>query len=130
MAEEKSSSGIGNLVILGLIIWAIASFSSGNSDKDSSPSTTSSSQSSYETAGNSQYNNDTSAEDDDQDLSDDTDDSSDDSDTFHGYDCTDDCSGHEAGYQWAEDKGLSSGDECDTPSNSFNEGCQAYIDEN
>src|SRR3989344_1716191 len=25
--------------------------------------------------------------------------------TFHGYDCTDDCSGHEAGYNWAEDKG-------------------------
>lgn len=21
--------------------------------------------------------------------------------TFHGYDCTDDCSGHEAGYDWA-----------------------------
>jgi hypothetical protein len=51
-------------------------------------------------------------------------------DTFHGYDCTDDCSGHEAGYQWAEDNGISDTSDCDQESQSFAEGCQAYVEEN
>jgi hypothetical protein len=33
--------------------------------------------------------------------------------TFAGYECTEDCSGHEAGYAWAEEHGISDGDECD-----------------
>lgn len=49
---------------------------------------------------------------------------------FHGYDCTEDCSGHEAGYEWAEENDISDEYDCDGNSNSFNEGCQAYIEEN
>ncbi|MCA9332133.1 hypothetical protein KC968_04315 [Candidatus Saccharibacteria bacterium] len=55
--------------------------------------------------------------------------------SFEGYDCTSDCSGHEAGYDWAEENDIcstySSGDEYDEGnSNSFNEGVTAYIDDN
>lgn len=54
---------------------------------------------------------------------------------FYGYECSDDCSGHEAGYDWADENGLcyeySSGDEYwDSYSDSFNEGATAYIEEN
>lgn len=53
--------------------------------------------------------------------------------TFAGYECTEDCSGHEAGYAWAEEHGISDGDECDAAgehsnSPSFAEGCHAYVD--
>lgn len=51
--------------------------------------------------------------------------------TFHGYSClTLDCSGHEAGYDWAEENNISDEYGCDGNSNSFNEGCIAYIEEN
>jgi hypothetical protein len=48
---------------------------------------------------------------------------------FHGYRCTDDCSGHEAGYEWAEGQGISDPDECSGNSMSFEEGCRAYAEE-
>lgn len=51
---------------------------------------------------------------------------------FNGYECTDDCSGHEAGYEWAEEHGISQ-DDVDNysgNSNSFMEGMQSYVDEN
>jgi hypothetical protein len=53
--------------------------------------------------------------------------------TIEGYDCTSDCSGHEAGYRWAEEHAISDGDDCDTAgehsnSPSFSEGCHAYVD--
>ena len=51
-------------------------------------------------------------------------------DTFHGYECTEDCSGHEAGYSWAEENDISDEYDCDGNSNSFNEGCQAYVEDN
>jgi hypothetical protein len=52
---------------------------------------------------------------------------------FAGYDCTGDCSGHEAGYRWAEEHDITDGDDCETAgehsnSPSFAEGCQAYVD--
>jgi hypothetical protein len=52
---------------------------------------------------------------------------------FDGYDCTEGCSGHEAGYRWAEDHSISDGNDCDAAgehsnSPSFAEGCQAYVD--
>jgi hypothetical protein len=52
---------------------------------------------------------------------------------FAGYDCTADCSGHEAGYKWAEEHDISDGDDCDeagehSNSPSFAEGCHAYVD--
>lgn len=50
--------------------------------------------------------------------------------TFMGYECTQDCSGHEAGYEWAEEKGITDPDDCSGNSNSFVEGCIAYAEEN
>lgn len=49
--------------------------------------------------------------------------------TFMGRPCTIDCSGHEAGYRWAEENGIDDPNECDGNSNSFNEGCQSYVEE-
>jgi hypothetical protein len=49
--------------------------------------------------------------------------------TFYGYRCTQDCSGHQAGYKWAEQKGIESEEDCGGDSNSFIEGCQAYVEE-
>lgn len=48
---------------------------------------------------------------------------------FGGYPCTQDCSGHEAGYEWAQDKGIDDPDDCGGNSDSFIEGCQAYAEE-
>ncbi|MDG2520579.1 hypothetical protein P7B02_03410 [Caulobacter segnis] len=44
------------------------------------------------------------------------------------YGCTDDCAGHDAGYQWAEENGVTESGECDGNSQSFIEGCQAYAE--
>lgn len=49
--------------------------------------------------------------------------------TFMGYSCTNDCSGHEAGYEWAEENDVDDPDDCDGNSESFIEGCQAYAEE-
>ncbi|KPN91600.1 hypothetical protein [Pseudomonas nunensis] len=48
--------------------------------------------------------------------------------TFDGYECTEDCSGHQAGYDWAEQNDIDDEDSCDTPSQSFNEGCQSFVE--
>lgn len=48
---------------------------------------------------------------------------------FAGYPCTVDCSGHAAGYEWAEENGIDAPDDCDGNSASFIEGCQAYAEE-
>ena len=47
-----------------------------------------------------------------------------------GYYCTGNCSGHQAGYDWAEEKGIEDADDCGGNSNSFIEGCQTYVEEN
>lgn len=52
--------------------------------------------------------------------------------TFAGYDCTQDCSGHEAGYKWAEEHDIDNEDDCEmagdtSDSPSFAEGCKAYV---
>ncbi len=49
--------------------------------------------------------------------------------TFKGNACTDDCSGHEAGYNWAEEKGITDPDDCGGKSDSFIEGCRSYAEE-
>jgi hypothetical protein len=41
------------------------------------------------------------------------------------YGCTDDCSGHDAGFEWAKNNGSTDGS-CYGDSQSFVEGCQAY----
>lgn len=47
-------------------------------------------------------------------------------DEFQGFGCRESCAGHEAGWQWAEDHGLSDQRECGGNSWSFVEGCAAY----
>jgi hypothetical protein len=51
-------------------------------------------------------------------------------DSFNGYPCTDDCSGHEAGYEWAKDNYINDEDDCASQSQSFSEGCVTYVQEN
>jgi hypothetical protein len=40
--------------------------------------------------------------------------------------CTEDCSGHDAGFEWAKENGLTDASECQGSSQSFVEGCEAY----
>lgn len=49
---------------------------------------------------------------------------------FGGYECTEDCSGHQAGYEWAENNDISAEYDCGGNSNSFIEGCLSYVEEN
>lgn len=49
--------------------------------------------------------------------------------TFGGYTCTDDCSGHAAGYLWAERRRITRARDCSGRSNSFYEGCLAYVED-
>lgn len=49
---------------------------------------------------------------------------------YGGYGCTVDCSGHEAGYNWAQERGIDDPDQCGGNSWSFEEGCRAYAEEN
>jgi hypothetical protein len=49
--------------------------------------------------------------------------------TFHGYACTKDCSGHIAGYQWAEKHGITNSGNCGGKSLSFIQGCLIYANE-
>jgi hypothetical protein len=50
--------------------------------------------------------------------------------SFHGYGCAEDCSGHEAGYAWAMENGITNPLECVGNSQAFLEGCWAYSEEN
>lgn len=43
--------------------------------------------------------------------------------SFAGKGCTQDCSGHQAGYAWAEQKGITDPGDCGGKSRSFIEGC-------
>lgn len=49
--------------------------------------------------------------------------------TSDNWDCTEDCSGHEAGYEWAEDNGITDTEDCGGNSDSFIEGCETYVSE-
>ena len=49
--------------------------------------------------------------------------------TFMGYACTNDCSGHQAGFDWAEERDIEDPDDCGGNSESFIEGCRAYAGE-
>lgn len=49
---------------------------------------------------------------------------------YGGDGCTVDCSGHDAGYEWAAENGVASEEDCGGNSWSFNEGCRAYAREN
>ncbi len=47
--------------------------------------------------------------------------------TYKGYACTKNCSGHKAGYVWAQKKGVTRRDQCTGRSRSFVEGCYAWV---
>jgi len=49
---------------------------------------------------------------------------------YHDSACTVDCSGHEAGYAWAEEHNIRNPDHCGGRSLSFVEGCIAWVEEN
>jgi len=51
-------------------------------------------------------------------------------DTFYGYECIGDCDGHQAGWDWAEKKGIYNASDCGGKSVSFIEGCRAYANNN
>lgn len=53
----------------------------------------------------------------------------DDTITSDNWTCSDDCSGHEAGYDWANEKGITDPSDCGGNSDSFIEGCEAYANE-
>jgi hypothetical protein len=46
------------------------------------------------------------------------------------YGCTVDCSGHDAGYRWAEQNDIDDPDDCYGNSQSFIEGCREYAEDN
>lgn len=47
-------------------------------------------------------------------------------DVFGSYQCTSDCSGHDAGFEWAKENMILDGYGCSGDSDSFVEGCEAY----
>lgn len=52
------------------------------------------------------------------------------SDNHGTYDCTSDCSGHQAGYEWGEEHDICDTSYDNTNSDSFNEGVQAWAEDN
>lgn len=45
------------------------------------------------------------------------------------YICTEDCSGHEAGFAWAQENDIADASDCGGNSQSFIEGCEAFAEE-
>jgi len=45
------------------------------------------------------------------------------------YVCTEDCSGHEAGFEWAQENDIGDASDCGGNSQSFIEGCEAFAEE-
>lgn len=48
---------------------------------------------------------------------------------FGDYRCKQDCSGHQAGYDWAKKHGIDDEDDCAGNSQSFMEGCKRWVSE-
>lgn len=48
---------------------------------------------------------------------------------FKGSPCTKDCSGHKAGYAWAQKKAVTKPEDCKGRSESFVKGCRIYVAE-
>jgi hypothetical protein len=50
---------------------------------------------------------------------------------FGGHDCSDDCSGHAAGYRWAEAHSITAETDCPLQGRaiSFYEGCLVYVED-
>jgi len=45
------------------------------------------------------------------------------------YSCIEDCSGHEAGFAWAQQNNIADASDCNGNSQSFIEGCEAFAEE-
>jgi len=101
---KKGSIGIIVVIVIGFIVLLLLS-DSGSSNKTSENSSISTSSDNEEVVNEEETN------------------------TFMGNECTSDCSGHEAGYEWAEEKGITDPDDCGGNSNSFIEGCESYAEE-
>jgi hypothetical protein len=107
MKNDWFSTIIGLALVI-VFWWGIITFINNSNDTDKSQS--------YQDSQNSEYNVRES-----------------DPDTYYssqGFDCTDDCSGHDAGYEWASENDI-----CDeyyeqSNSTSFDEGVQSYAIEN
>lgn len=41
--------------------------------------------------------------------------------------CVGDCSGHQAGYEWAQENSINNESDCNGNSDSFNEGCNNFV---
>ncbi len=50
--------------------------------------------------------------------------------SYNDYECVGDCSGHEAGYEWARDNSIKSPSDCETGNSSFDEGCASGVEVN
>lgn len=52
--------------------------------------------------------------------------------TFHGTACksAEECASLKGGYEWAQSEKLTDKSSCNTPTATFNQGCQIYIKEN
>lgn len=48
---------------------------------------------------------------------------------YAGDPCTQDCSGHEAGANWAEENDIDDPDDCGGNSDSFIEGCRTFVED-
>ena len=48
--------------------------------------------------------------------------------TGSSYGCTQDCSGHDAGFEWAKDNDIDDDADCGGNSESFIEGCQTFVE--
>lgn len=46
---------------------------------------------------------------------------------FRGNQCSDDCSGHIAGYEWAKEMDFLEYEKCKTGNTSFDEGCESFV---
>ncbi|TAV53030.1 hypothetical protein [Rhizobium leguminosarum] len=49
--------------------------------------------------------------------------------SFGGNSCVDNCEGHRAGYEWAEENDIQGEDDCSGNSSSFAEGCRTYVED-
>jgi hypothetical protein len=49
--------------------------------------------------------------------------------SFGNFDCVDNCEGHKAGYNWAEENGITDESGCYGNSSSFEEGCRTYLED-
>lgn len=137
---QKGNTFVG-LIIWGVIIWSLFSIFSSDENQNSSYQndvykTNSYEESGYDWASNNDIDNFDDCQDqfgtgyDEDECNRYVKDNYTGHQTFGDYECTEDCSGHEAGYEWAEENSVEDVDDCGGNSDSFIEGCYSYVEEN